>query len=98
MADLITDEIINLESWKEENAPHNQGKARCMACGHEEETVAPTGVVWMECSACHAMKKLFIHDCQRYGKEWTCNCGNDLFRITPEGVYCPNCGDWQTDF
>lgn len=23
-----------------------------------------------------------------------CGCGNFLFQVTPEGIYCPRCGVW----
>lgn len=90
-------EIIGIDSLKP--GEHNSGKARCMACRHEHVAVAPVGVVWMECPECHAMKALFIGACERQGEaHWTCNCGNDLFHATPEGFYCPNCGEWQKGF
>lgn len=90
-------EIVDISALRAD--PHNTGKARCMACGHEEIAVAPVGVVWMECSECHAMKSLFIGPCEIEGAaHWTCNCGNDLFHATPEGFYCPNCGEWQRGF
>ena len=90
-------EIIGIDSLKAD--PHMTGPARCIACGHEEIAVAPIGVVWMECSECHAMKVLFKHAvCDESRLHWTCNCGNDLFHATPEGFYCPNCGEWQRGF
>jgi hypothetical protein len=29
---------------------------------------------------------------QKNGEHWECKCGNALFFIRPQGVYCPNCG------
>jgi hypothetical protein len=26
----------------------------------------------------------------------TCDCGNQLFNITPDGHFCPNCGEYQS--
>ena len=90
-------EIIGIDSLKA--APHNSGLARCMVCKHEHQAVAPVGVVWMECPECHAQKALFVGSCERRGEaHWTCACGNDLFHATPEGFYCPNCGEWQKGF
>jgi hypothetical protein len=90
--------VISLAGWKAENSPHLSGKAHCMACGHEGVSVAPVGTVWMECPACHGEKSLFTHGVEYPGKHWACACGNQFFHITPEGVYCPNCGDWQVGF
>lgn len=92
-------ERAKIVALPEREDPHNCGTSRCMACGHEDVTVAPVGVVWMECSACHAQKALFVGACEQQGAaHWTCACGNDLFHVTPEGLYCPNCGAWQQGF
>jgi hypothetical protein len=71
-------ETISIAEFQQEKSPHNTGRSRCLACGHEQISVAPTGVVWMQCSACL--------------------CGCQFFHITPDGVYCPNCGEWQRGF
>jgi hypothetical protein len=84
-------ELQSRKSW-------SSGVARCLLCGCEEVAVAPAGVVWMECSRCHAMKSAYVNACERDGAEWRCGCGNDLFHVKPEGVYCPNCGEWQEGF
>lgn len=81
--------------FKQREQPHKTGEARCMSCAHQWIAVAPIGVTWMECPACSAEKGYFIYPCLRDGNHWTCNCGNDLFQITQEGTYCPNCGNWQ---
>jgi hypothetical protein len=28
---------------------------------------------------------------------WLCNCGNDVFFVTPYGVVCPHCGCYTKD-
>jgi predicted RNA-binding Zn-ribbon protein involved in translation (DUF1610 family) len=91
--------LINLAEKKEEQLPHNSGKAFCLICKHEWIAVAPAGVVWMECPKCGSEKGIFKYACLREDDpHWTCHCGNDLFYVTPRGYYCPNCGEWQTGF
>ncbi len=83
---------------KEEKEPEEvtiTGKARCILCKYEWVAVAPAGTVWLDCPECHSMKGIHIFSCVRKEEHWTCNCGNDLFHITKEGTYCPNCGTWQ---
>lgn len=74
------------------------GKARCLDCKREWEAVMPLGTLWLECPSCFLVRGRMIYDVQRDGSEWYCNCGNDLFRATPNGFYCPNCGEWQNGF
>ena len=83
--------VVELDEYR----PHNSGKARCLTCSHEHVAVAPVGVTWMECPACHTFKATWVGACQRDGLEWQCKCGNDLFHVKPEGTYCPHCGEWQ---
>lgn len=85
-------EIINLQKEREDRRPHLSGQACCMLCAHEWIAVAPVGETWVECPVCHAHKGYLTYPVQRLGLEWQCACGNDLFRITPDGPYCPNCG------
>ena len=74
------------------------GKARCIACNYEWTAEAPTGVEWLECPSCSLIKGVFVHINEREDPHWVCNCGNQLFKINTEGVYCPNCGCWQSGF
>jgi rubrerythrin len=32
------------------------------------------------------------------GPDWHCDCGNELFYVTANGYYCPNCGLTQKGF
>lgn len=90
MADLID---------LDEHRPHAAGMAHCLACAHAWVAVAPTGVVWLECPACHAVKGLMDMPYERVNEpHWTCDCGNQLFYATLNGMYCPNCGEQQHDF
>lgn len=83
---------------KEPLDPHIVGAAHCIACAHKWTSVAPVGSVWLECPNCKCDKGLMDQPCVRELPTWTCNCGNDLFHVTKDGYYCPNCGDWQTGF
>lgn len=91
-------ELINLAKKREERQPYNAGEAFCMVCKKEWIATAPIGTVWLECPQCGAMKGLYRYSCLRDDARWFCNCGNDLFHVTPKGYYCPNCGEWQTGF
>ena len=78
--------------------PHLSGIARCLNCKHEHVAVAPVGTLWMECPECGLLRAIFKNAIQRDGVHWNCGCGYDLFHITPDGIYCPNCGEWQNGF
>jgi len=88
------EKVINLN----EKRPHMQGETVCLGCGHKSRAVAPIGTVFMECSNCGTMKEVFKYPVEREGLHWKCNCGNELFKMTPDGIYCPNCGAWQKGF
>ena len=90
--------IVDLTAWKEEHSPYISGMAVCMTCGHRWAMVSPFGTVWFECPECLSEKAHYIYPCVRETPHWTCNCGNDLFYVTENGYYCPNCGEWQGGF
>jgi Zn finger protein HypA/HybF involved in hydrogenase expression len=93
--------VIDFHQKKEEKEknPHLEGKARCLDCKHEWEAVAPAGTEWLECPECHSIKGRFVYHFEpETFTKWVCNCGNDLFYATPDGYFCPNCGEWQTGF
>ena len=91
--------IIPLFKEKEpEDEVTLSGEAHCMQCKHEWAASVPVGVTWLECPECHSMKGMLKYTVQRDGLEWHCKCGCDLFKMTPDGFYCPNCGEWQTGF
>lgn len=81
----------------EKTEPHGEGPAFCIACEHEWQAVAPAGTVELECPECQTMKGRFRRIFGTYESEsvWTCNCGNDLFRVTETGHLCVNCGIFQ---
>ncbi len=81
-------------------APRQQtgaGEAFCLACNHTWIAVAPTGSLAFECPACHTMKGKWKFEF--FPGEDTmvrvCNCGNQLFYLTPDGHMCANCGVYQ---
>lgn len=71
------------------------GSAKCIACQHKWEGVAPVGTTWLECPSCSLLRGRFINCVDRPNDTWHCDCGNELFVITRGGAYCPNCGVWQ---
>lgn len=89
-------EVVSLSEAREKRQPHVSGEAVCLDCRHTWVAVVPLGVIWMECPSCSLQRGRFKfqHVC---GKErhWVCHCGNDLFHVTTERTYCPNCGQDQ---
>ena len=81
-----------------EEPQYATGEAFCLQCGHEWEARAFTGEVRFECPECHTEKGLFKFQC--YPGEGAlvreCDCGNQLFYLTPQGHLCPNCGIYQS--
>jgi len=83
---------------KNEDDPYLSGDAHCMSCKHTWVAVCPVGTIWLECPKCGSLKGLMDFKVIRDDARWTCNCGNNLFHVTMEGYYCPNCGEWQVGF
>lgn len=79
--------------------PHASGKARCTACGHVWVAVKPVPeeTPWMECPECGSHRGLYVHyfGLPEGSQMWRCHCGNELFFVTPDGMYCPGCALWQ---
>ena len=71
------------------------GPAVCMNCRHRWIAVSPVGEVELECPACQTHRGVREGKIVRPGMHWFCHCGNDLFHATPDGLYCPSCGDDQ---
>ena len=90
--------VTSLTDWKEKQSPHSFGKARCLACKHEWVAVAPVGAIWLDCPECTLERGRFIAQHEREGEHWHCLCGNNLFQATRNGMYCPNCAEWQKGF
>lgn len=97
MSEVIILDEARRRAEEEKPSPHIQGPAMCLACKHEYTAVVPVGadVSKMECPACGAMRATFATHIENSGAHWHCQCGNHLFAITAEGVYCPCCSEWQ---
>jgi Zn finger protein HypA/HybF involved in hydrogenase expression len=77
--------------------PHATGQAICLHCQHSWVAIAPVGTIDLECPECKLPKGAFNYACVPPDdvKVWECHCGNQLFYITPEGHWCPNCGNYN---
>lgn len=99
--------MSNVVELHPKNDPHMQGEARCLACGHEWQAVAPVGTkvhniddsVTMTCPACDASKGVMKHFVQlSWAPSWHCNsCNGFLFsavliKSTPT-LACASCGN-----
>lgn len=88
--------VVDLASRRAEREQEGwaNGAARCLACKHEWQAVAPRSTDWLECPTCTMVKGRFVyHYVPREGREkWECACGNDLLNVLRDGVFCPACG------
>jgi hypothetical protein len=94
-------EIIRLKDHKEEAGKEQwlSGYGICLACGYECALVAPVGKIqFYECERCGCEKLVYKYPVDRGVADWFCGCGNTLFRINPDGIYCPMCGEYQEGF
>ena len=95
--------VIPLQPKIEEKNPHMTGDARCLACKHEWKAVSPIGTLWLECPNCTAEMGRYmapVHRAETIGGDvvhLSCQCGNDLFFVTPTHIYCPVCGEVMED-
>ncbi len=90
----MSEDIINFK----ENTPHLSGLAKCLICKFEFTIVAPLGEIWFECPKCEIDKAVLIYPMEWRKPHWKCPCGNYLFYMTPDSIYCPNCGLNQKGF
>lgn len=89
---------VDFSKRPDETRQHGQGEAFCFACKHTWQAVVPTGVTEFECPNCGTMKGRWkFHFYPSPGtKIRVCDCGNELFYLTPEGHLCANCGTYQS--
>lgn len=88
--------VIDLAQAKADREPHLSGGAQCIGCGHKWAAVAPVGTAELQCPSCGLEKGRFVASVLHGESTWTCNCGNDLFRINQHAqVYCANCAAVQ---
>jgi hypothetical protein len=74
-----------------------EGPARCIACKREWHAVVPftNRRLPMECPTCGQMKGTLVGAYVPDGPVWQCGCGNDLVNVLPDGIFCPNCGEFE---
>lgn len=95
MADVIPFKPRVVPVDDEQEVPHMTGTAVCLDCKHEWVAVSPLDTKWLECPSCTLVRGRYKYFTERGSAHWNCPCGNDLFHVTPEYVYCPNCGQDQ---
>jgi Zn finger protein HypA/HybF involved in hydrogenase expression len=86
--------------YGDENQPKPESKSvhvhinvcRCIDCQHEFTVAQEVGQMWYDCPSCKAHKGHLVFDYVRPGPHIKCECGNTMFRVSMEAVYCPNCG------
>lgn len=79
--------------------PHLQGQARCLACRHEWQAVAPIGTFDLECPSCGLMRGAWTFPVVAPAGTvvWRCRCGCEHMFVTPVNVMCAGCGQ-EADF
>lgn len=82
---------------EEPQEQHGTGAAFCFACHHTWTAVVPTGVTEFACPKCerHTGRWCFPFYPSEDQMVRECNCGNQLFYLTPEGHLCASCGIYQ---
>lgn len=88
--------VIDMEARRAAKHPHQTGEALCLHCEHEWTAVAPVGTQWLECPLCKVEKGVFRGASKPNAQVLTCDCGNQLHYVTPDGAFCPNCGTTMT--
>lgn len=74
------------------------GRALCVECRHEWVAVAPEGARCFECPSCKTHKGIWMGVVEPPAERWECNCGGQLFFVTPTGFDCARCGTEQKNF
>lgn len=87
----MTNKIISMQEYKDSKEPHIEGPATCLECDHKWHTVAPAGVVQLECPECSLFKGIFI-SIVLPDMAYTCPCGCILFCMSVTGALCIICG------
>lgn len=89
------EKVVSLQAFKDGQSEHKSGEALCTACKHEWVAVQRVDdSSWLICPECDLQAGHFKGVVIREGAHWHCNCGNDLFYMTRNGPYCPQCGAW----
>lgn len=90
MADVIA-LFAEKPAANEDDGPHIEGPAVCGACQNQWQAVAPVGTTILECPKCARLWGSFKHAIDPESA-WRCNCGEQLFWLTPTGAMCRRCG------
>lgn len=87
------------EAANEAGCPHGIGPAQCLSCQHKWMAAEPVGRTWFTCPSCSVDKGTWLLPFHvKVGELFrVCECGNNLFIITPTHSLCPNCGETQGD-
>jgi hypothetical protein len=87
--------VIDILDARRAREPHLSGPARCLACHHDWEAVAPVGTSRLECPSCKTLRGVWSRPCGGAQGEpyWTCQCGCDLFMLTPRSLICTACAE-----
>jgi Zn finger protein HypA/HybF involved in hydrogenase expression len=88
--------VVNLAHFRKQE--HVNGNAKCLSCDHEWHATAKVGTTWLECEKCGTMKGRFKNPIVRGKTLYHCECGNELFQISENGIYCPMCGTEHNPF
>lgn len=93
---------MSILEFKAKAEPNVQGPAKCMQCSHEWVGVVTVDALhdeegWLTCPGCSLRRGRFVNPfAPAIGtKMWQCGCKGMLFNITPDGIFCPNCGVYQ---
>ena len=73
------------------------GEAFCFSCKHTWTAVVPTGATEFTCPSCERRTGRWCFEFYPNAdqKVRECNCGNQLFYLTPDGHLCASCGLYQ---
>lgn len=89
----------NVVLFRKPEPPHGVGEAFCIGCDHVWTATAPVGTTQLECPECRALKGHWRFEHAPAPAPGSlvreCNCGNQLFYLTPKGHMCANCGVYQ---
>lgn len=97
----MSENIVDLQARRADRQrlqqQHGAGEAFCLSCKHTWTAVVPTGTESFECPNCHRHSG---HWCFEFypaaGQQVReCQCGNQLFYLTPDGHLCASCGIYQ---
>ncbi len=89
--------VHSFEEARMKKIPHTAGEAMCHACYHKWIAVAALEreSQWLKCPKCGLNRGYYEAPPVRPDKlVRACECGGQLFYITPDGPYCALCARW----